>query len=111
MTKKKPTNPFYVLLLLAGVAFAVTACAYGVMTVRQLQAGRMARRMPVDDIETSASFNQVVDEHGLTAMIAELVLLGIGTFGAIAYDQRLDAQDAKKAATESPDDHSKETST
>ena len=30
------SNPFYFLLMVAGVIFCVTACAYGVMTVRGL---------------------------------------------------------------------------
>ena len=29
------TNPFYILLVIAGVAFTVTACAYGVMISRR----------------------------------------------------------------------------
>lgn len=91
MTKKKSINPFYVLLLLAGVAFAITATAYGVMTVRQLQASRGYGRTDVaGDPSSSDSFNDIVDQHGATAMIWEIVLLGVGTFGAIAYDQRLD---------------------
>ena len=94
MSKKKPANPFYILLLLAGGAFAITACAYGVMTVRQLQQGRMSRRMTVEVPAGSESFNELVDRHGPSVMIAELLLLGIGTFGAIAYDQRLDAAEA-----------------
>ena len=96
MSKKKPANPFYILLLLAGGAFAITACAYGVMTVRQLQQGRMSRRMTVEVPAGSESFNELVDRHGPSVMIAEL--LGIGTFGAIAYDQRLDAAEAEADA-------------
>ena len=103
MAKKKPTNPFYILLLLAGVAFAITACAYGVMTVRQLQQGRSARRMMTADEEvpkSGESFNTLVDQHAPMVMIAELVLLGIGTFGAIAYDQRLDASEIKSGESD-----------
>ena len=90
VSKKKPTNPFYVLLLLAGSAFAITACAYGVMTVRQLSAGRSARwREPVE-APPSQGFDTLVDRYGHTALAIELVLLGIGTVGAIAFDQYLD---------------------
>ena len=92
MKKKKPTNPFYVLLLFAGIAFAVTACAYFVMTARELHAGRAGLSSGLEEnVDGDQSFDQLVDQHGPTVMIAELVLLGIGTFGAIAYDQRLDA--------------------
>lgn len=97
MKKKKTTNPFYVLLLLAGIAFAITASAYGVMTVRQLNQGRMSRRTPMEQVASGEDFNQLVDRYGPVALVVELVLLGIGTFGAIAYDQRLDAIDAAAA--------------
>lgn len=82
-------NPFYVMLLLAGIAFAITACAYGVMTVRQLNASRIAG-YGVGDQSSPADFNALVDQYGPKAMIIEIIVLGIGTAGAIAYDQRLD---------------------
>lgn len=89
--RTKPVNPFYVLLLLAGVAFAITACAYGVMTVRQLNASRVpGYRFASDKGNETKNFNQLIDAHGAQAMIVELVLLGVGTVGAILYDQRLD---------------------
>lgn len=93
MPKRKPINPFYVLLLLSGCAFAVTACAYGVMTVRQLHRSREA-------VEVTDSFTQLVDDHGVSVMIVELVLLGIGTVGAIGYDQHLDKREAERATGE-----------
>lgn len=115
VSKKKPANPFYILLLFAGVAFAITACAYGVMTVRQLQQGRMARRITADVPAGGESFNELVDRHGPTVMIAELILLGLGTFGAIAYDQRLDLAEAgERTERAHENDHTekeKETST
>lgn len=84
----KQTNPFYVLLLLAGCAFAITAFAYGVMTVREL---RLAR-LPSNVAETSrqapgnAHFSSVLDTYGPRLMLAELVVLAVGTFGAMALD-------------------------
>ena len=89
--KRKPVNPFYVLLLLAGCAFAATASAYGVMTVRELHRSR-------NGIGDADGFTEIVDRHGANAMIVELVLLGLGTFGAIAFDQHQD----KKAAPAGP---------
>ena len=93
MPRRKPINPFYVLLLLSGCAFAVTACAFGVMTVRQLHRSRQA-------IEATDSFTEVVDQYGVNVMIVELVLLGIGTMGAIGYDQHLDKREASLVAGE-----------
>lgn len=97
MSKKKPINPFYILLLLAGIAFAITACAYGVMTVRQLSAARVGGYNFESSNAEPADFNTLVDKHGPKVMILELILLGIGTAGAIAYDQHLDKRDLKSA--------------
>lgn len=98
MSNRKPFNPFYVLLLLAGLAFAVTACAYGVMTVRELHSSRVAGydfdAETSMDVSLPKDFNDVIDRYGANAMIIEILLLGFGTFGAIAYDQRLDKQEA-----------------
>jgi len=90
---RKPINPFYLLLLLAGIAFGITACAYGNMTVRQKHSGRSAAGYKYFEEKPTgppANFNELVDRYGATAMIWEIVLLGIGTVGAIAYDQHLD---------------------
>ncbi len=92
-------NPFYVMLLLAGIAFAITACAYGVMTVRQLNASRTAGYgFETSDSSQPADFNALVDQYGPKAMIIEIIVLGIGTAGAIAYDQRLDRLAGEAAA-------------
>lgn len=92
------------MLLIAGCAFAITACAYGVMTVRQLQKPQFIAQ---SELETSSierdraargeSFNKLVDQHGPMIMIVELILLGVGTFGAMAYDQHLDGKDKLNA--------------
>ena len=57
MRFKKGFNPFYSLLVVIGVVFAMTACAYGVMTVRKIRDPRPANPHPL--IET-------LDEHGIT---------------------------------------------
>lgn len=98
MNKKKTVNPFYLLLLISGCAFAITACAYGAMTVRELGQSRLPRSMSQEAPVNGRGFNELMDKHGLNIMIVELALLGIGTFGAIAYDQRLDAQENEQNA-------------
>ena len=74
MTKRKPKNPFYILLMIVGTAFALTACAYGVMTVRM---GQVAAATPGD-----AFF----DKYGMWLMGGELTLLTLLTFAAIGTD-------------------------
>ena len=75
---KKRVNPFYVLVIIVGVLFSVTACAYVVMTVRQLNSAGSR--------ETN-EFMQWVDQHGLTAFIAELAVLAVATLAAISSDR------------------------
>ena len=90
MPKRKPKNPFYILLMIVGTAFALTACAYGVMTVRMTQA---AVATPGD-----AFF----DNYGLWLMGGELTLLTLLTFAAIGTDDywTRGADDAEAAAPE-----------
>ena len=74
---KRRTNPFYVLLVVIGILFTVTACAYGVMTVKQI---RPINRSAPSQLMT------FLDEHGLTVMIIELTVLAGSTCAAIATD-------------------------
>jgi hypothetical protein len=74
------SNPFYALLVVAGIAFVITACAYGVMTLRAMSPqaqGADAGHHPL--LEFLAS-------HGSHLLIAEIALLAIATFAAIGTD-------------------------
>lgn len=77
MPAAKATNPFYALLLVVGVVFAISACAYGVMTVRGLDPQRA----------DEGGLVGLMDQHGLTIMVVELVLLGLLTVLAIGTDE------------------------
>ncbi|MCA9184844.1 MAG: hypothetical protein R3E01_28000 [Pirellulaceae bacterium] len=80
-TKKPMPNPFYVILVIAGVIFCITACAYGTMTLLFLH--------PESAEQADASrksFLSLVDQHGLTAMVVELIVLALATVAAIATD-------------------------
>lgn len=82
-TRPKRVNPFYVLLVLAGVAFCLTASAYGVMAVKQLHASQQIVPPSAND----SQFMTLMDEHGVTALVVELVVLGIATAAAISTDR------------------------
>ncbi len=90
----KPFNPFYPLLIVTGLVFSLTACAYGVMTVKMLDpAGVRA-------IENEGpSLMQALDEHGLLIMGVELSILGVVTFLLMGTDdfwtRRADAKQAR----------------
>lgn len=81
--RKKRVNPFYVVLVLAGVAFVVTACAYGVMAVKQMHVSYVS----IEQAQADASFVGFMDEHGATVMLIELAILGVATFAAIGTDR------------------------
>lgn len=81
--KKQFANPFYVLLVLSGVAFALTACAYGVMTIVSLRAAESP-----DTIATGNSpLVAFMDRHGGTLLAIELVALAVCTVMAIGTDR------------------------
>jgi hypothetical protein len=76
----KPFNPFYALLVVLGIVFAITVCAYVVM---------MFKLRTAEGISHSAGewLVQFMDKHGFSLLIGELVLLGIATFAAIGTDE------------------------
>ena len=85
---KPGSNPFYVLLVIIGVAFCITACAYGVMTVKKLHPAEQLHDAGQARSGTSGeAFIDAVDQHGFSVMMVELGLLAITTFAAIATDE------------------------
>ncbi len=77
---KKLANPFYVLLVIAGTLFCLTAFAYGVMTVRALHPDAQ------DASASGAALMDWLDEKGFRLMIIELGILAVATVAAIATD-------------------------
>ncbi len=99
MAVVKPFNPFYVLLVVAGVAFCVSACAYGVTAMRDLRA------LPTPAaLQPAHALTAWFRVHGAKLLAAELLVLGIGTVGAIATDgywtRRAADADRRRRATE-----------
>ena len=80
----KFANPFYALLLAVGIAFAVTATAYGVMAFREARPALMENSASTRS--TEHPLMKWLSHHGETALISELALLGVFVFGAIATD-------------------------
>jgi len=89
-------NPFYALLVIAGVAFVLTACAYGVMAFRQ------ARPDSQPIAETDTSLLGVLDRHGAWILGGQVGLLALLTMGAMGTDdyweKRAERKDQKRAA-------------
>ncbi len=81
MPAKSRHNPFYVLLIPAGMAFVVTAFAYGLMSFQA------ANGVGLETQEHAAHpLYQWLRVHGDAAIVVELVLLAILTIGAMAFD-------------------------
>ena len=82
VARPKPTNPFYIVLLIAGVIFVVTACSYIVMTINARDLSLGAQEDP-----SSKRFVEIVDRYGFAALMIELGVLAGATFAAIATDE------------------------
>ncbi|MEX2316038.1 MAG: hypothetical protein WD669_02730 [Pirellulales bacterium] len=80
---RKFANPFYVLLVIAGVAFALTAFAYGMMAVRETAAVRGTGEAAAS---TEHPLIEWLRRYGDAALVIELSVLGICTIGAISTD-------------------------
>ncbi len=78
---KEPINPFYVLLVVLGVIFFVTAVAYWQMAYRAIAPA-------ADKAATGHQLMTFLDENGMPLLAAELLLLAGATFGAMWLDQR-----------------------
>jgi len=81
MTSKKPFNPFYFLLLVAGTIFAITAFAYGVMTLR------LSQDTASPTTASGASLMNFLAHHGTVLLLIELGVLAVLTVGAITTDE------------------------
>jgi hypothetical protein len=81
MTNKGRVNPFYVVLVVVGVAFCVTACAYGVMAFRAVKSGSTTVA-----VEPEPGLVEFLDRHGVLLMGGELALLALATAAAIGTD-------------------------
>jgi heme/copper-type cytochrome/quinol oxidase subunit 2 len=95
---RKSANPFYALLIIAGIAFVVTAAAYCVMAYREREPAKAGEPpLPAHPLMVWMS------QHGEVALLAELALLGISTIGAIGTDdywQRRASEDRKGTRAE-----------
>lgn len=100
---KEPSNPFFVLLLMVGLLFFVTATAYFVMTLRADRFGRGAQQG-----QPGNALMQFMDEHGGQLLTGELLVLGAFTFGAMATDGYWSRRCAnRQIAPDSDDDQSR----
>ena len=94
---KSPSNPFYILLVIVGIVFAVTACAYGVMTIKLSTAAGAS----------ASSGEWLVDflnRYGMWLLLGELAVLAVLTFAAIGTDDYWTRRHKKDSSQEPPHD-------
>ena len=80
---KSRSNPFYIVLVIAGVAFGITALAYGAMAAIAQNNPAMARAA----IDSGHGLVAVMDRYGFHCLLIELVVLAFATILAITTDQ------------------------
>lgn len=91
---KKAKNPFYALVLIVGISFLLTACAYTVLAFLDVQGHR----------ETAAQSGLLnfLNEHGITLFGVELGMLCVVMVAAFAtedyWQRRFDRRHGKAAA-------------
>ena len=79
--RKELPNPFYLLSVIVGVAFTVTACAFGLLILRT----NRGLYSPETDPSEQPLMN-LLDQHGLALLGAEVAVLAAVTIAAIALD-------------------------
>ncbi len=79
----KFVNPFYGLLLVAGLAFAMTAVCYGVMAFREARPVAAANGAKANEQHPLLVW---MSKHGEKSLLIELAFLAAFTFGAIGTD-------------------------
>ena len=80
--------------VVVGVLFVITACAYGVMSVKEMRSGEWITtpdQLATASSETPSSvndkqFNEFMDEYGVRILLVELGILAVATFAAIGTD-------------------------
>jgi hypothetical protein len=93
--RKELPNPFYLLSVIVGVAFTVTACAFGLLILRT----NRGLYSPEADSSEQPLMN-LLDQHGLAILGAEVALLAAVTIAAIALDHIRGKRQLRDSANE-----------
>jgi hypothetical protein len=92
----KFANPFYSLLLAAGIAFALTATAYGVMAFRDARPAPLEASVVHAEAMVEHPLMAWMSDHGEAALLTELGFLAVFVFGAIGTDEYWQRRLARK---------------
>ena len=104
--RRRPIKPFYVLLIVTGLAFAITACGFGVMTFTDVQGPGIlgVTGNAAADSGREHPLFKFLDQYGMQLMLLELALLAVATVGCIAadtwYERRQVLEDRQQGSTD-----------
>ena len=104
--RHRPIQPFYVLLIVTGLAFAITACGFGVMTFTDVQGPGIlgVTGGSATDSGKEHPLFKFLDRYGMQLMLIELTLLAVATVGCIAtdtwYERRQVLEDQQQGQTD-----------
>jgi len=93
----EPRNPLYLLLLLVGFLFVVTALAYAVVPVMEQKAAEAGNPPPQDD------FRDALRADGWKWLLVELAVLVVIGLASMAVDRLRSLKSERQAATISPE--------
>ena len=98
MTPREPRNPLYLLLLVAGVVFTVTALAYAVVPVLEQKAADAGQPPP------PSPFRDALRADGWKWLLTELAVVAVLAVASMVWDRLRSLQkeraDAKIPARE-----------
>jgi uncharacterized BrkB/YihY/UPF0761 family membrane protein len=98
MPQPESKNPFYFLLLLAGLAFTVTALAYAVVPTLEQKAADAGQPPP------PSAFRDALRAHGWKWLLGELAVLTVFGLLSMALDRLRSLQKERAANTMSASD-------
>jgi hypothetical protein len=98
--RKQPFNPFYALLVIVGVTFTITACAYALMMVRATRPDSSVAAGSNSPVEEEGALMRLLDQRGMEIMGVEVLMLAVATVGAIGLDQWRGNRDVRPEGTE-----------
>jgi hypothetical protein len=96
MNRTEPRNPLYLLLLLAGLLFSVTAVAYAVVPVLEQKAAAAGQPAPPSEFRTA------LRARGGIWLLWELGALVVLGFASMWLDHRRSLQKERSAGTIAP---------
>ena len=96
MSPPEPRNPLYLLLLAAGVVFAVTALAYAVVPVLEQKAADAGQPPP------PSPFRDALRADGWKWLLAELAIVAALSVASMAWDRLRSLKKERAEATIPP---------